>query len=527
MSRKVYIIGGGIAGLAAAALSIRDGGLRGEQVHVLEQQAFLGGSLDGAGNPHDGYVIRGGRMFEEHFACTFDLFATIPTVADPAVSVSDETMDFTRRIRTSSNARLVADRQRIEAPPLGLGLRQQFDLLRLSLTPEARLAGRTIDAYFDAAFFETSFWLMWCTMFAFQPWHSLAEFRRYMRRFMHLLPGFNRLEGIHRTRLNQYDSLVVPLARWLEAEGAQLETGAQVADVRFAERVSGTVVAGIDIATADGLQSIDVGEDDLVFITLGSMTEDAALGDHGGPARPEVHPDAGAWALWRRIAEQLPDAAGRPEVFCGDVARSKWLSFTVTLADAGFFDFMERFTHNAAGTGGLVTLRDSSWRMSVVLAHQPHFANQPEGVHVFWGYGLLPDKPGDAVGKAMSDCSGAELLEELLHHLPREAAGLLDDARCVPCIMPFITSQFMPRAAGDRPAVTPLESANFAFLGQFCELAEDTVFTVEYSVRSARVAVSNLLGTAAPPPIYPGYRNPRVLLRALRALSRRSPSRRE
>ena len=48
---------------------------------------------------------------------------------------------------------------------------------------------------------------------------------------------------------------------------------------------------------------------------------------------------------------------------------------------------MQRFSGNEAGTGGLVSFKDSNWLMSIVLAHQPHFANQPADVQVFRGYG--------------------------------------------------------------------------------------------------------------------------------------------
>jgi oleate hydratase len=60
-------------------------------------------------------------------------------------------------------------------------------------------------------------------------------------------------------------------------------------------------------------------------------------------------------------------------------------------------------------------------------------------------------------------------------------------------MMPFIDSQFMPRKPGDRPQVVPKGADNFAFIGQFAELPNDCVFTVEYSVRSAQTAVDALL----------------------------------
>jgi oleate hydratase len=82
--------------------------------------------------------------------------------------------------------------------------------------------------------------------------------------------------------------------------------------------------------------------------------------------------------------------------------------------------------------------------------------------------------------------------------------------------MPWITAQFMPRSPGDRPAVIPDRARNFAFLGQFCELPDDTVFTVEYSVRSAQTAVYALCDVARPvPPMYRGFEDPRVALQSL------------
>ncbi|WP_204317516.1 oleate hydratase, partial [Serratia marcescens] len=68
------------------------------------------------------------------------------------------------------------------------------------------------------------------------------------------------------------------------------------------------------------------------------------------------------------------------------------------------------FTGNVPGEGGLVTFADSSWLMSIVLPHQPHFIGQPRDVNVFWGYGLYVDRPGDFVGKPMAACSGRELM---------------------------------------------------------------------------------------------------------------------
>ncbi len=257
-----------------------------------------------------------------------------------------------------------------------------------------------------------------------------------------------------------------------------------------------------------------------MFVTNGSMTAASGFGSMRSPARLEGGDRGASWALWETLAEKHADF-GRPEVFTRNIDESKWLSFTVTLNDPTFFGLMEAFTGNVAGTGGLVTFVDSSWLMSVVLAHQPHFLGQPQGIQVFWGYGLFVDQEGDFVKKKMSDCTGEELLIELLGHLriEEQKKAILNAANCIPCMMPFITSQFMPRAKGDRPDVRPPGVANLAFIGQYCEIPDDVVFTVEYSVRSAQIAVYSLLGLdKAVSPLYKGQFDLPVLFESTKTL---------
>ena len=129
---------------------------------------------------------------------------------------------------------------------------------------------------------------------------------------------------------------------------------------------------------------------------------------------------------------------------------------------------MIQFSGNQPGTGGLVTFKDSNWLMSIVLACQPHFPNQPAGVQVFWGYALFPDRVGNFVPKPMAECNGAEILRELCGHL-RFDPETVESANCIPCRMPYITSMFMPRVRGDRPLPVPRGSKNLAFVSQFVE----------------------------------------------------------
>lgn len=122
----------------------------------------------------------------------------------------------------------------------------------------------------------------------------------------------------------------------------------------------------------------------------------------------------------------------------------------------------------------------------------------------------------------MVECSGSEIFSELLHHLkfPEEING--EKAITIPAMLPYITAQFLTRKEGDRPAVVPKGSTNLGLLGQFVEIEKDTVFTVEYSVRGAQMAVKNLMGLGDKElkikDIYKGEHHVGVLLEALRKL---------
>uniref|UniRef100_UPI0038BC0E39 oleate hydratase n=1 Tax=Limnohabitans sp. TaxID=1907725 RepID=UPI0038BC0E39 len=376
----------------------------------------------------------------------------------------------------------------------------RLELLKLVSADEASLGASCITDHLSPAFFETEFWFMWVTTFAFQPWHSAVEFRRYLHRFMLEFSRIETLAGVKRTVLNQYDSLVVPLQQWLAGQGVRMLTDCTVTDIdhRGADRPFEVIALHCTVQGQAEIKQLEDG--DLVFLQNGSMTDASSLGSMtAAPPKLKKAPN-GSWTLWEKLAQDRP-SFGNPAAFNSCVAQSDWASFTVTLKHPAFFDQMQRFSGNEAGTGGLVTFKDSNWLMSIVLAHQPHFANQPADVQVFWGYGLFPDRVGNFVAKAMADCTGAELLEELCGHL-RFDLDTVSAANCIPCRMPYITSMFMPRAPGDRPLPVPPGTKNFAFISQFVELPLDCVFTVEFSVRAAQTAVVQLLGLSTPiPPV--------------------------
>jgi oleate hydratase len=491
---KTYLVGGGIGSMAAAAFMIRDAKVPGEQILILESTANLGGSLDAAGDCASGYSMRGGRMFTmENYECTWALFKTIPSLSDSRISVYQETVAFNETHKSHARARLV-DRDRAILPVLSMGFSMQdrHELLKLALEDEQSIGKTRITDWLGPDFFKTNFWFMWCTTFAFQPWHSALEFRRYLHRFMLEFSRIDSLAGVKRTVYNQFDSLVRPLKAWLEGHGVQFWSECTATDFDHHYQDGKLVVSGIRYRRGAQNDTIAVAHNDLVFLENGSMTDASSLGSMTTAPAALTTTASGAWALWEKLAAGNPSEFGDPSVFNSFIAQSSWSSFTVTLTDPAFFSAMTDFSDNEPGTGGLVTFKDSHWLMSIVLPHQPHFLGQPSDTQVFWGYALLGDRIGNFVAKSLSECTGAEILTELCGHL-RFDRQVMQTANCIPCRMPYITSQFMPRVRNDRPLPVPLGSGNLAFIGQFVEIADDCVFTVEYSIRAAQMAVYQLM----------------------------------
>jgi oleate hydratase len=327
----IFLVGGGIASLAAAVFLIRDGDVQGHTITILEESSRIGGSLDAAGNAAEGYVMRGGRMIESKYLCTYDLFSSIPTL-DGSKSVTQEIFDWNETMKTASKSRLFRDGRRVDSPSFGLSEKDIFNLERLAMEPEELLGRTTISDQFAPGFFETDFWHMWCTTFAFQPWHSAVEFKRYLLRFTHMVSGFNTLTGIMRTVYNQFDSTVRPLYKWLEERGVKFMLNTTVTDLVLLQDRAGFAVDKIVVLENGVPRSICVSEDDKVIVTLGSMTEGSSLGSMDSAAALLGKTDGGSWALWEKIAAGQTQF-GHPSNFSDHIDQSKWMSFTTTLHD--------------------------------------------------------------------------------------------------------------------------------------------------------------------------------------------------
>lgn len=503
--KHAYIVGSGLAALSAACFLVRDAQMPGDHIHIFEAMDIAGGACDGILDASRGYIMRGGREMEDHFECLWDLFRSIPSLEVADASVLDEFYWLNKHDPNYSLCRATENRGQ-DAHTDGrfdLSRKGALEIVKLFMTPDEALYDKTIEDVFSDEVFDSTFWLYWRTMFAFENWHSALEMKRYFQRFIHHIAGLPDFSALKFTRYNQYESLILPMQKYLEKAGVDFRFGVEVTNVLFDVSGGRRQATAIETRTGGKEAGILLTADDLVFITNGSCTEGTIYGDqeHAPNGDAEVR-TSGCWSLWKNIAAQ-DSAFGRPEKFCGDVAKTNWESATITTLDEAILPYIEHICKRdpksgRVVTGGIVSCKDSSWLMSWTINRQGQFREQdPEKVCV-WVYGLFTDVPGDYVKKPMKDCSGREITEEWLYHLgvPEEAIGELAAAHavCVPTMMPYITSFFMPRAAGDRPDVIPDGSVNAAFIGQFAETPRDCVFTTEYSVRTAMEAVYGLTG---------------------------------
>ncbi len=406
---KAHIVGGGFGGLAAAALLIRNAAVPGQDITIYEANDRMGGGFFLDGSAQSGYSLPG-SIFDKEFRCAFDLLATIPTEDDAKISVKEQFFTFNTDHPFDDRVHIIdSDLRTVHGPRFGLSLWDGLALARLSLTPEAWLNGRRIEEFFSPRFFSTEFWLLWSTLMGSLPQHSVIEFRRYMNRFVYLFPDLSTMAHVLRSPFNQHEAFIKPLLAWLRVRGVNFLTGAFVQDIGFEPSPGRMTVNRLDYQRYGDATTVAVAPEDIVLVTTGSQAADLSAGSMTAAPRPQE--SGRSWALWKRLAKGRKEF-GNPDTFFGaaKVADSRWVTFTVTTTGTEFIDQMSNLTHSKTGSGGLLTLKDSGWVLSLSIFLQPEILDQPQGTYVWWGYGLYPEHIGTYVKKRMDQCTGTEIL---------------------------------------------------------------------------------------------------------------------
>lgn len=380
--KSAYLVGSGLASLAAACFLVRDGQMKGEHIHILEELKLPGGACDGIKDPQKGFIIRGGREMENHFECLWDLFHSIPSIETEGVSVLDEYYWLNKDDPNYSLMRATVNRGEDAHTDGKFGLSDKacMEIMKLFFTKDEDLYDKKIEDVFTDEFFSSNFWLYWRTMFAFEEWHSALEMKLYIQRFIHHIGGLPDFSALKFTKYNQYESLILPMVKYLEEHHVDFQYDTRVINVLF--DISGTKKAAkqLVLERSGKEETINLTEKDLVFVTNGSCTENSSLGDDDhAPVRDDSV--GGCWQLWRNIAAQDP-SFGHPDKFCTNTKATNWESATITTLDDRIPPYIQKICKRdpfsgKVVTGGIITVKDSKWLMSYTLNRQPHFKDQP------------------------------------------------------------------------------------------------------------------------------------------------------
>ena len=533
--KKAIMIGAGLSNMAAAVYLIQEGKWSGDQITFYALDNY--GSNDGSptqdvkddywnkNHPMEnqkGYIARGGRMLNYRtYVDLMDLLDRVPSMTEPGLTAAEDTRQFDAAHPTYDKARLLAGGQGIvDGGKLGLNNKSRKLLTQLIMMPdsqEEKLDNITIADYFkdNTEFFESNFWFMWETTFAFRTRSSAQELRRYMHQMIYEFTQIEHLVGVNRTRYNQYESIMKPLINYLEKEGCHIVLNRRVVDWKFkdSKMQDEITVTGLHMVNTktDENEFVPVDDDTAVIFTNGSITDSATLGDFNTPAAENMDYGA-ASSLWKKASDHFYNL-GNPDKFFADRDASEWVSFTLTTKNHLFLNEIARITTQEPGnalnsfisTEPVTPLGQKDVTMSIVVHHQPHFTSQKPNETVLWGYFLYPRRHGEIIDKPYIDMTGKEMLQELIGQLSKVDPGpinisdkeeeIMDSViNCIPVYMPYASALFNNRAKSDRPKVIPKHSTNLAFTGEFVEQPYQMIFTENSAVRSGEIAAFHFAG---------------------------------
>ena len=533
--KKAIMIGAGLSNMAAAVYLIQEGKWSGDQITFYALDNY--GSNDGSptqdvkddywnkNHPMEnqkGYIARGGRMLNYRtYVDLMDLLDRVPSMTEPCLTAAEDTRQFDAAHPTYVKARLLSGGQGIvDGGKLGLNNKSRKLLTQLIMMPdsqEEKLDNITIADYFkdNTEFFESNFWFMWETTFAFRTRSSAQELRRYMHQMIYEFTQIEHLVGVNRTRYNQYESIMKPLINYLEKEGCHIVLNRRVVDWKFkdSKMQDEITVTGLHMVNTktDENEFVPVDDDTAVIFTNGSITDSATLGDFNTPAAENMDYGA-ASSLWKKASDHFYNL-GNPDKFFADRDASEWVSFTLTTKNHLFLNEIARITTQEPGnalnsfisTEPVTPLGQKDVTMSIVVHHQPHFTSQKPNETVLWGYFLYPRRHGEIIDKPYIEMTGKEMLQELIGQLSKVDPGpinisdkeeeIMDSViNCIPVYMPYASALFNNRAKSDRPKVIPKHSTNLAFTGEFVEQPYQMIFTENSAVRSGEIAAFHFAG---------------------------------
>ena len=474
LNANAYILGGGLSAYAAALYLARDCGVKPENIHVLTDKKYE------RGNAENGYICRRGKIIDDKNSKNlFDLIKDIQSLEIPDLTVCDEILNIynarnaMRPITFIDGDGVVTDISKIR-----LSKEYRQTIISLMRGRKENLVSLPLRAVFDDDFFDTNFWKLIRASYGFNEGSSAYEF---VNAIAHIDDA---LSGTMPSDFDRYEEITEPLKAHIISMGVDVCENSYATDVDF----ENGVVDAVHYTDNGVRRVVYLNDGDICILPTDEMAECETFGSFNESA-PRTFGEP--YLLWQRLAEKHM-AFKNPSALFDDSDDTMAQEFTITLKNRMLPELIDRVTCGALGHDGVIVLDNSAWKMTICAVPASHFKDMDEEMAVIWGTASCYDAEGEKTGKAMTNCSGAEILYELVSCLNLDEAW--DDIRetvvnVIPCHRRYDGAYLAP--VESKLEIIPTGISNLAISGDFAD-GDGSIFTEEYTVTTAKTAAYRL-----------------------------------
>ncbi|MGN0107974.1 MAG: oleate hydratase [Hominilimicola sp.] len=477
LSRKnAYITGGGLSALASALYLIRDCGMRPSNVHIFTNIEHR------HGDETNGYICHRGKIINEKSSMNFfDLLSGVHSLDIPDLTVCDEILNIYRSNPSLRHITFIDDEKNVvDISKIRLDKAHRSAIIRLMQEKTENIRNVPVHEVFPNDFFTSHFWKLVSAAYGFSAESSAYEFVNAVTHMDDMLSGT--LPG----DFDRNEEIIEPLKEHLKGLGADIRERAVVTDIDFENGRADAIHF-----TDNGVRkTVYMNEGDICIFPTDEMAECETYGNFNESAPRHF---CAPYQLWEKLADKHP-AFKNPSVLFDDMDENMSEEFTITLSNHLLPELIDKVTCGALGNDGVIVLDNSNWKMTICAVPPSHFKKQSEDVAIIWGTAARFDRDGERSGKPMTDCSGAEILYELVSCFNLDEAW--DDIRetvinVIPCHRRYDKSYLAPVAS--KLEIIPTSISNLAISGDFADNDNSTVFSEEYAVSTARTATYKLM----------------------------------
>jgi oleate hydratase len=473
-----YITGGGLSAFASALYLVRDCGLEPSNIHILTDREYY------FGNEVNGYICRRSKLISEKTSLNFfDLMSNISSLDIPDLTVCDEILNLYRSSPSPRSITFIdTEKNVIDISKIRLTKAHRKIVASLMQSKKEELINLPIHEAFPNDFFTTRFWSLISAAYSFSDESSAYE-------FINALCGIDDiLSGTLPNAFDRQEEIIEPLKAHLINLGCDVREKASVTDIDFENGRADAIHF-----TDNGIRkTVYLNEEDICIFPTDEVAQCESLGSFNESA-PKLF--SAPYLLWEKLSAKHPSFKN-PSLLFDDIDKNMSVEFTITLSNRLLPELIDKVTSGSLGNDGVIVLDNSAWKMTICAVPQTHFKNMSEDISIIWGCATRFDREGERCGKSMIDCSGAEILYELVSCLNLDEAW--DDIRetvinVIPCHRRYDKSYIAP--VRSKLEIIPTGMSNLAISGDFADFDDAAVFSEEYAVSTARTAAYKLMNT--------------------------------